>query len=180
MRDEDDQLYIYKLYGISVPRMIKATKSLRSRIGPTAQITEEQIENAQEVINNPRSNYRLQALNHIRSIEGAIEMARAESYFHDDQFDMLIVPLVKIKGEAAMFGNPLVSEISAKMVRFIEHYRRLDEDMLQLIEGYCKTIRISYEEEYSEIDSPEGRDILRELSHAMERYAEKFKRKTGR
>ena len=79
-----------------------------------------------------------------------------------------------------MFGNHLASEISAMILKFIEHYKRLDSDMLVLLEAYCKTIHLSYSKKLYNVDTPGGRVLLSEMGYAMERYAERFRKKTGR
>jgi len=180
MREEDDQLYVYKLYGLSTPRRIKADKSLRSLIGPKAHITEEQIEKAQQVIENSHVDFKPHALNYINQIDKAVEMIKAESYAREEDYSSLINPLIQIKGQAAMFGNKLASEISAMVLKFVEHYHRLDDDMLDFINAYCRAIRASYKREIYETNSPAGLDLIEELSTAMERYRKKFNKKTGR
>ncbi len=180
MREEDDQLYIYKLYGISVPRKMKANKSLRALIGPNAKITPQQIEKAQDIIDNPRVDFRPYAMEYLNKIEGAIEMARQETYLHEEEYNLVAIPLTQIKGQASMFGNPLASEISGMVLKFLEHYKKLDLDMLMLVEAYCRTIRLSYDKKISNIETPAGRVLVTELSSAMQRYTEKFNKKTGR
>jgi len=156
MREEDDQLYIYKLYGIALPRFIKSDKALRARIGPNTKITDDQIKQAQDIIDNTPIDFEPYAMNYLHKIKEAVEMA------------------------AAMFGNHLASEISAMILKFIEHYKRLDSDMLVLLEAYCKTIHLSYSKKLYNVDTPGGRVLLSEMGYAMERYAERFRKKTGR
>ena len=180
MREEDDQLYIYKLYGIALPRFIKSDKALRARIGPNTKITDDQIKQAQDIIDNTPIDFEPYAMNYLHKIKEAVEMARNETYLHDGEYDMIVFPMTQIKGQAAMFGNHLASEISAMILKFIEHYKRLDSDMLVLLEAYCKTIHLSYSKKLYNVDTPGGRVLLSEMGYAMERYAERFRKKTGR
>lgn len=180
MREEDDQLYIYKLYGISVPRRIRADKSLRSRIGVNTKISTEQIDKAQDIIDNPRVDFEEYAYRYLSKIEKIIDVARQESYMHYDEYEKITVPLTQIKGQAGMFGNPLASEISAMVLKFLEHYQRLDDDMLDILNVYCRMIRASYTKSLLHIETPGGRILIGELTHAMQRYKDKFKKMTGR
>ena len=180
MKEEDDQLYIYKLYGISLPRFMKAEKSLRARIGPNAKISDDQINKAQEIIDNPPLDFETHVMNYLRKIKEAIEIARDEAYLHEDEYNMIVIPMTQIKGQAAMFGNDLASEISAMVLKFLEHYKRLDEDMLILLDAYCKTIHLSYEKKLLNVNTPGGRVLISEISYAMERYTDRFNKKTGR
>lgn len=180
MREEDDQLYIYKLYGISVPRRLKADKTLRNLIGPNTKITDDQITKAQEVLDNPWVDFKPYALDYVKKIREAIKMARDESYMHDEEYNLITLPLTQIKGQAAMFGNPLISEVSAIILKFLEHYQKLDKDMLTILEAYCSTVVLSYDKNLYNLDTPGGRILMTELNYAMQRYNEKFKKMTGR
>lgn len=180
MREEDDQLYIYKLYGLSTPRRIKADKSLRARIGPNATITEAQIEKAQMAIDDSHVDFKPYALSYVSKIEQAVGMIRAESYAREDDYNLIINPLIQIKGQAGMFGNQLISEVSAMVLKFLEHYQKLDNDMLAFLDIYCQSVRMSYDRQLTRIDSPGGRVLINELSIAMERYRQRFNHRTGR
>lgn len=180
MREEDDQLYIYKLYGISVPRKIKVNNILRQKIGPNAKITQDQIEKAQEIIDNPRIDFEPYAIQYVRNIENAIYAAADENYMREEDYDKITMPLTEIKGQAGMFGNKLASELSTHLLRFLEHYKRLDRDVLQIVAIYCKSIRASYAAKLFDTDKTAGRNLLTEMQYAMQRYDKKFKEMTGR
>jgi hypothetical protein len=178
MREEDDQLYIYKLYGISVPRKVKVSNI--SRRIPNAKITQAQIENAQELINNPRVDFEPYAIQYIRQIEDAIYIVADDNYMREDDYEKVILPLTEIKGQAGMFGNNIASELSAHVLKFIERYKRLDKDVLQIIALYCKSIRKSYSSKLFDIEQTAGHVLLTEIQYAMQRYDKKFKAMTGR
>lgn len=180
MRDEDDQLHIYKLYGINVPRVIRADKSLRARIGPHAKINDDQIAKAQDVLDKPRIDFQPYAVDYIKKIREGMDMASVESYAYDSEYYKITVPLTQIKGQAGMFGNPLASEVSAMVLKFIEHYQRLDKDILNLLDVYCNTITLSYDQKLFNVETPGGKVLISELNEAMQRYVEKFKKMTGR
>ena len=127
MRDDDDQMYIYKLHGISQPRRLKAINYLRQKIGPNATITDHQIEQAQDIIDNPRMDFTPYALDRVKDIEDAVDFADDVSYMPENMMDGVLRPLMQIKGQAAMFGNPLATELSARILYFLERYKRLDK-----------------------------------------------------
>jgi len=180
MREEDDQLYIYKLYGVSLPRRMKAEKSLRARIGPNVKITDDQIGKAQEILDDHTIDFTPYAINYLRQIKEALEMAKHESYLHQEEYNLIVMPMIQIKGQGGMFGNQLASEVSEMVLKLLEHYKRLDNDMLILLEAYCKTIQLSYDKKLYNIETPGGRVLVSEIGYAMERYTERFKKKTGR
>jgi len=180
MRDEDDQLYIYKLYGVSRPRKIRAQHTLRSKIGPSAKITEEQVRQAQQVINSPEIDFTPYAMDLIAEIEDAIMAMQMDSYGRENDFNRLTVPLSNIKGQAGMFGNWFATDLSQITLKFLEQYKRLDNDALDIISVYCRGARASYDLRLYKPDYDGAQDILMELNYAINRYNEKFKKRTGR
>ena len=175
MREEDDQLYIYKLYGVSKPRKIKATKELRAKIGPVTKITEEQIKDAQKIIDFPDKDFSSYALEQLLKIEGAIDAMRMMSYDRESDYETVIVPLSNIKGQAGMFGNWLGSHLSEMILKFLEKYQRLDDHALDILVNYSKAIRLTYDLKLFDTSSSGGQKIAYELQYAIKRYDERFK-----
>jgi hypothetical protein len=180
MNEEDDQLYIYKLYGISTPRRLKAQRELRRKIGSGVKINDIQIARAQEIIDKPRFDYKPYAMESISQIEGLIKEAGDITYMREDVVSAMLVPLIQIKGQAAMFGNKLASQLSARILSLIEYYKRLDKDILDILYIYCKSIRVSYDHKLYESDTQKGAELLSEIDYAIDRYNKKFKAMTGR
>jgi hypothetical protein len=180
MREEDDQLYVYELYGISTPRRFKANNNLRARIGPTTRITEEQIQKAQSIIDNPVIDFKPYAFLYVQKIEHVLEDLKLESYGREEKYNLITIPLTQLKGQGAMFGNPLVSEISSMILKLLEHYQTLDDDMLSVLNSYCKSIRAAYDLRLTTVSSQGGGDLVNEFAAVMQRYAEKFRGRTGR
>ena len=174
MRDEDDQLYVYELYGVSTPRVIKATKDLRSKIGPNAGITPTQISEAQKFINNSGLDYTEQALNYMKQLEDVVMGLRATPYNREGDYNLVSTPIMQIKGQAGMFGNKLASEISYVLLVFLEKFQRLDDSVLDIIDQYIKAIRLSYNDRFYDNDSDGGKKIVVELDMVLKRYQKKF------
>jgi hypothetical protein len=174
MRDEDDQLYVYELYGVSTPRIIKATKDLRSKIGPNAGITKTQIDEAQEFIDNSGLDYAEQALGYIKQLEGIIEMLRHMPYNRESEYNNVCMPIMQIKGQAGMFGNKLATQISYIVLVFLEKFQRLDDNVLNIVDIYIKAIRLSYSKKLFTLDSDGGKEIADELNSALKRYQKRY------
>lgn len=180
MREEDDQLYIYRLYGISIPRRFRAKNNIRLRIGQTSKISQEQIDKAQELIDRKVVDYSPYVFDYLNQIESALNLAKKTEFLDDLFYNQILFPFVQIKGQAAMFGNPLATQLARLTIDFMEHYHRFDDDMLNIIAVCCKAIRHSYQHEVFDVSSSKGQLLLSELQYAMKRYRDKFKRLTGR
>lgn len=178
MRDEDDQLYIYELYGIKTPRKIKADKELRAKIGVSAKIEAKDIEKAQGLIDNSGLDYKPVALRHIKQLEGVIQSMRATDYNREQDYNMVSMPIMQIKGQAGMFGNHLASDVSYLILVFLEQYQRLDDSILDIVEVYIKAVRLSYDLHLYNSDSQGGKDIVDELKNALTRYRKRFSERT--
>jgi len=180
MREEDDQLYIYQLYGISVPRRFKAQNTLRNLIGPSAKITQDQIDSAQEVIDKDIVDYGPQVFILIDDVMSAIAAFEQQPDMDDILYEKVTTAFAEIKGQAAMFGNPLASQLANRLSHFLDQYRRFDKDVLYIIRSCCETIKVTYTKNIKSSDMPQARLFLSELEYAMRRYGDKFKKMTGR
>jgi hypothetical protein len=178
MSEKDDQMYIYQLFGVSTPRKIRATNDLRQKIGPVATIEEKNVLQAQRMIDKPRIDFQPYAMEYIQTVESIVTELRTMGYDRENEYNRMTVPIAQLKGQASMFGNPFVSEISAKLLRFLEHYKRLDDDVLQILEAYCRTVRLAYDRYITDGDSPEGQKLAAEMNAAAQRYISKFKQRT--
>jgi hypothetical protein len=180
MREEDDQLYVYKLYGISTPRIIKATKTLRNKIGPVAKITSEQIQDAQEYLEECGLDFSIQALQYIEELENIVADMRHSDYNREEDYDIVATPIMQVKGQAGMFGNKLASEVSYMLLAFMEKFRRLDHGMLNIIGIYIRVVRLSYRFELHNTGVPGADDIINELQVALDKYYDKYANDTGK
>ena len=180
MSEKDDQMYIYKLFGVSTPRKIKARNDIRNKIGPVATIDDNRIAQAQWIIDKPEIDFKPYAVNYIEIIEDIVLELKMMGYERESEYNRTTVPIAQLKGQAGMFGNLFVSDLSAKFLKFLEHYQRLDDEVLQILEAYCKTIRISYDRHITTPESPDGQKLAEEMNGAMHRYSEKFRKRTGK
>ena len=178
MSEKDDQMYIYQLFGVSTPRRIKATKDLRNKIGPVAKIDEQRIMKAQRKIDKPQIDFTPYALEYIANVEDLILEIRMMDYNREGEYNRLTVPISQLKGQAAMFGNPFVTDVSATVLRFLEHFKRLDNDVISILEAYCRCVRASYEHYITQSSSPEAQKLSYEMDNALQRYVAKFRRRT--
>jgi hypothetical protein len=179
MLEEDDQIHVYKLYGIATPRKFRAKKSLRNRIGD-AFITATQIQKAQEIIDRKQVDYGPYVYSFLEQVYEAINHARKETYLDDVFYNRILIPMVQIKGQAAMFGNNVAGELAGSVVNFMERYQLFDDDMLNIIQLCADSIKLSYVSDLSDLERPKAQLLLSELKYAMERYHARFKKKTGR
>lgn len=176
--DKDDQMYVYKLFGISTPRRIKAINTLRQKIGPVATIREDHIIKAQNKIDKSGVNYEPYALALLEKVENIIHELSFNDYDREREYGRVVAPIAQLKGEAAMFGNEFVTEVSARILNFMEHYHRLDDDVLEILRAFCSCIRMAYQNNVSMSKSNGASRLIEELDSAVKRYNVKFRRRT--
>ena len=178
MSEKDDQMYVYQLFSVSTPRRIKAEKTLRSKIGPVAKIDEQSIIKAQRKIDKPQIDFKPYALDYVRDIEEIVYELRSMDYGREGEYNRIAIPVSQLKGQAGMFGNTFVSDVSAKTLRFLEHYKRLDDDVLSILEAYCRCVKTSYDHYITKTETAEAESLIQELEGAVQRYIAKFRRHT--
>jgi len=179
INDEDDQLYIYKMYGVSKSRRIKADNNLRLKIGPTAKITEKQIEDAQWVIERGNVDQLYSyAINLVDKMESDISMLSTFApYDREDHYDLMITPVVELKGQCAMFGNDFVTALSKIVIYFLEKYRVFDNVVLEIMSIFCRSTRLSFDKEIYEVGQINAQKLINELEYTIKWYEDRVNEK---
>lgn len=177
INDEDDQLYIYKMYGVTQPRRIKADNSLRLKIGPTARITESQIENAQWSIDRGNVDQLYSyAMGLVDKMDNDIAMlSNFEPYDRAEHFNLMLTPVVELKGQCAMFGNDFVTALAKMVVYFLEKYRALDNVTLEIMSIFCRATRLSFDKEIYELGQINAQKLLNELEYTIKWYEDQIR-----
>ena len=121
--------------------------------------------------------YSKTALAYIRQMEGVVSEMRGVSYNRESDYNMVSMPIMQIKGQAGMFGNELATVISHHILIFLEKFQRLDDAVLDIIDAYGKAIKLSYDLKLYNPNTQGGKNLIRELDEAMNRYRKKFAEK---
>ena len=109
---------------------------------------------------------------HLETIDLRIKDLETQTN-HEHQEDM-INSIMQIKANGAMFNYPLVSQVAAIGLSFIEAIETINQDALEVMKAHHTTITLILKRKLSGKGGPEGIILLKELQAATNRYFNKY------
>lgn len=85
----------------------------------------------------------------------------------------VIVEVMQIKANAAMFGYTLVGNLASIMLNFLEDIRSWDNDARQIVEANTKSLRLIVNSKTKGDGGEQGQMLTTELRDACARYLKK-------
>ncbi len=85
----------------------------------------------------------------------------------------VIVEVMQIKANAAMFGYTLVGTLASIMLNFLEDIRSWDNDARQIVEANTKSLRLIVNSKTKGDGGEQGQMLTTELRDACARYLKK-------
>lgn len=85
----------------------------------------------------------------------------------------LIVEVMQIKANAAMFGYTLVGTLSSIMLNFLEDIQSWNNDARQIVDANSKSLRIIINSKTKGDGGEQGQLLMTELRDACARYLKK-------
>ena len=82
--------------------------------------------------------------------------------------------IMQLKSNGSMFHYQLISMVSDVMLRFLEKGKKLDEDFLEILSVYTKTLNIIVNKKLTGNAGREGYALTQELHNACLRYYSKY------
>ncbi|MCD8497871.1 MAG: hypothetical protein LRZ85_07205 [Alphaproteobacteria bacterium] len=112
---------------------------------------------------------------YLDSLARGIQEAR-ENIRGDDQEPIIagmLYPGMQLKGNGGMFHYPLVTTIADTLIQYLEVIERVDEEVLEIVQGYHTTLRAVVMGRIKGDGGEHGRELHRALLEACERYFSK-------
>lgn len=158
-------------------RVLKATHLLQAKVGGGT-IDEKKIERSQKVIDKNKIDFRPLAREFLDILAGEIEEIRGAGIatFRNVP-DKLSQPVMEIKANAAMFGYALVGRLATTVLHFLETVKKLDEDVLDIVEAHHKTLSLLIDNKVAGEGGEYGEKLETELNDALKRYFTKNREK---
>ncbi len=101
----------------------------------------------------------------------------AEIGFSDDSNETIIArilyPAIQIKANAGMFQFPLIAQMAAKMIVFLERSKNINADMLEVCFAFYTAMNGALITKKRGQTGKAGQALLKELSDACARYFDK-------
>lgn len=154
-------------------RIIKAENKLKEKVG-TGEIAKERIEATNKKIESTDVDFEPMALEFLSVLTESVEQAKkAPEEEHAKALQNMVKPVMDLKANAKMFGYPLVTELADVMLSFLDNIKKLDKDVIQIVDAHHKTLNIIVKSKMSGPVDEKGAMLVQELKGACKRYYSK-------
>lgn len=149
---------------------------LKEKLG-NGGLDEAVLEQAQKLVDDAGIDFLPTGQRYLVGLQEGIRLASVQSGNIDDEalIATMIYPAMQLKGNSGMFGYPLITTVSGKLVQFLEMIHRPDDDALDVISGFAAALQaiMLLGEKASEMEE-HGEDLVVALEDACRRYFEKY------
>src|ERR1035437_4400465 len=159
--------------------ILKADRSLQTKAG-TGSIEADKVNKAQKSIESNTVDFVPIAGELLDRLAMAVKDARENPGKDTDiLMENFKVPIMGMKANAAMFGYPLVTDMTGSMLDFLEAYESIDSDIIKIVDAHYKTLQLIIARKMNGDGGKYGSEFRKELENVCERYLSKnSKRKT--
>ncbi len=150
---------------------------LKAKVG-TGGLDDKTIAKAQKLMESSAIDFAPLAETLLEALEQSIEKARKEN--RDDQeaiIATILYPAIQLKANGGLFNYPLVTEMAAKLVQFLEVIDEPDEKVLEIVEAFRTTLKAVIAGRVSGHGGDRGRELVQELDKTCYRYFDKKRKK---
>jgi len=157
-------------YRPSSSSLFKSDSDLKSRVG-NGVLDPAAVVEAQRYLDTLQTDIAPQLGAYVLALQAAVDDARAGSA--PQHLARLSRALMDVKAMSGMFGEMMLCRVSALLLTFLEDVRRLDGEVLQIVDTYLKVAKtLIHLKIRSETDAA-GQTLLVEIRRACTRYYEK-------
>lgn len=150
-------------------RIIKANHLLQNKVG-LGPVDPQKVEKSQKLIDDNTVDFKPMAQIYLDELDAAITLAKSSRGQDEDVIQSLIEPVMQLKANGQMFDYGLVSKLAKIMLDFLEAIRKLDKDVIDIIEAHHTTIKAIVNNEMSGDGGEFGREVTNEIAEACKRY----------
>lgn len=134
------------------------------------------LKKAQSLLEENTADFKPMAEMYLQSLHDGLEEARHADLEKDDYeiiIGSLIFPTMQLKANGGMFNYQLISQMSEKLIHFLEVIEIPDRDSLQIVGAFHTSMRAVVSAEIRGDGGSYGKDLLGALIEACYRYFEK-------
>ena len=156
--------------------VIKASRILQAKVG-SGDIDDNKISKSQTVLDSDSTDFAPIAHDILDRLETALKNVPTAPDDVKQAIQPVIVEVMQIKGNAAMFSYDLVGDLASIVLNFLETLENWDNDAHTIVDAHLKTLRAIMNNQMKGDGGAYGQSLTTELFDACQRYANK---QTGR
>lgn len=156
-------------------KIIKANRLLQAKVG-SGNIDDERISKSQTIIESDSTDFAPMAQEFLNQLEKALTLVPKEPTNVKKSIQPIIVEIMQIKANAAMFNYNLMGTLANIVLNFLENLDSWDQSTHDIVEAHLKTQRLIINNGMKGNGGEYGTQLTTELRDACNRY---FARKSG-
>lgn len=152
----------------------KPPNLLKVKVG-NGGLSEEILNKAQALLENNSVDFRPLGEMYLDALSKGIEQARTPPSNMDNEsiIAAMLYPTMQLKANGGMFHYPLVTNISDRLIQFLEVIEDVDNEALEIILAFHTTIRAVLVGQVQGTGGKRGAELINALIDACFRYFEK-------
>lgn len=158
--------------------VIKASRLLQAKVG-SGDIDDTKISQSQAVLDSDITDFAPLAHEILDRMQAALGRVPAQPAFVKQEIQPVIVEVMQIKGNAAMFHYNLVGVLANIVLNFLENLQSWDSDAHMIVEAHLKTLRAIMNNQMKGDGGEYGQRLTMELRDACQRYTDRQSERTA-
>lgn len=152
---------------------ITPPNTLKIKIG-SGGLEEDILARAEEKLKDNTADFPEIAAPFLAQLRDGIEKAGREGPNIKDErvFEALLYPVMELKANGAMFNYTAITELAARLIRFLEVITRLDQKALRIIQAFHDSMYLIIVKKLSGESTEETETLIRALNEACRHYFE--------
>lgn len=132
---------------------------------------------AQKIIEKNDADFLPHAQRHLYALREGIRLTQTQRnrFDIDGLLATIAQPALQLKANGSMFGYPLITHIADLMIRFLEVVKDLDDDAMDVINGFGTALNAVIVGNMNGSGGEDGQNLYRALEEACQRYFNKQK-----
>ncbi|HPQ50363.1 MAG: hypothetical protein KDJ26_08225 [Alphaproteobacteria bacterium] len=146
-------------------------------------LSENILEKAQALLENNTADFRPLGEMYLESMMRGVAAVKAlpEGKTNDERLiSAILFPTMQLKANGGMFHYSLVTQISDRLIQFLEVVDEVDQEAIEIIMAFHTTVRAILLGQIRGDGGQRGKDLLNALIDACYRYFEKYPEKKPR
>ncbi len=153
-------------------KIYNASKVLQKKAG-TGKVSAAKIKEAEKIIEDNTVNFVPIALDYLKDLNTAMETARKQKGEEKDRLHNITLPIMHLKSTGTVFKYPLVSELSDITLTFLETAKKLDQDVLAIVDAHRNLVQAILATEMKSSGGAKGKAMKAEMASVCDRYMKK-------
>lgn len=155
-------------------QIVKPNPALQNKTG-IGKLDEKLVKKAQTVLETNKDDFLPLGKSLLTDLSATLDAIESENNFESpERFQKVVEIVMQVKANAALFNYQLAGNLADTTLDFLEHVKKFDDSVFQLVRNYEKILRLIVNTKMSGAGGQSGQALETELKDACTRYTKKL------